>query len=165
MIPVRWNAIGLGCLQSTGVLMRLYELDGKSRRGTEGDSNWVAPSADLIGDVVLAERASVWFGAVPRADNMPIMIGSGSNIQDGAVLHSDPGSLITVGEDVTVGHRTILHGCTIGDRVLVGMGATILNGVVAEDSLVGAGALVTEGKSFPSGSLIVGVHRASEAVP
>jgi carbonic anhydrase/acetyltransferase-like protein (isoleucine patch superfamily) len=118
---------------------------------------WVAPSADLIGDVRLAELASVWFGAVIRADNTPILVGARSNIQEGAMLHSDPGVPCTVGEDVTVGHHAILHGCTIGDRVLIGMGATVLNrAVIGEDSLVGAGALVTEGKEFPPGYLIVG---------
>jgi carbonic anhydrase/acetyltransferase-like protein (isoleucine patch superfamily) len=138
--------------------MPLYELKGQSPRRKGSDPAWVAPSADLIGEVLLGERASIWFGAVLRADNTPIAIGNGSNIQDGAILHSDPGSPLTIGDDVTVGHRAILHGCTIGDRVLVGMGATILNGVViADDSLVGAGALVTEGKRFPPRSLIVGV--------
>lgn len=118
---------------------------------------WIAPSADLIGDVQLAALASVWFGAVIRADNTPIRVGARSNIQDGAMLHSDPGAPCTVGEDVTVGHHAILHGCTIGDRTLIGMGATILNrAVIGEDCLVGAGALVTEGKIFPPGHLIVG---------
>ncbi|KQN37401.1 acetyltransferase [Sphingomonas sp. Leaf407] len=118
---------------------------------------WVAPSADLIGAVRLGAQASVWFGATIRADNGPIVVGARSNIQDGAVLHGDPGAPLTVGEDCTIGHRAILHGCTIGDRVLIGMGATILNhAVIADDCVVGAGALVTEGKSFPPGSLIVG---------
>jgi carbonic anhydrase/acetyltransferase-like protein (isoleucine patch superfamily) len=118
---------------------------------------WVADSADLIGDVQLAAGASIWFGAVIRADNTPIRIGADSNVQDGAVLHSDPGAPCTVGSGVTIGHRAILHGCTIGDHVLVGMGATILNrAVIGEDCLVGAGALITEGKSFPPGQLIVG---------
>jgi carbonic anhydrase/acetyltransferase-like protein (isoleucine patch superfamily) len=118
---------------------------------------WVAPSADLIGDVRLSSAASVWFGAVIRADNTPILVGARSNVQDGAMLHSDPGAACTIGEDVTIGHHAILHGCTIGDRVLVGMGATVLNrAVIGEDCLVGAGALVTEGKIFPPGHLIVG---------
>jgi carbonic anhydrase/acetyltransferase-like protein (isoleucine patch superfamily) len=99
----------------------------------------------------------VWFTAVIRADNTPITVGARSNIQDGAMLHSDPGAPCTVGEDVTVGHHAILHGCAVGDRSLIGMGATILNrAVIGEDCIVGAGALVTEGKSFPPGSLIVG---------
>ena len=118
---------------------------------------WAAPSADLIGDVRLAARASVWFGAVIRADNTPIVIGEESNIQDGAVGHSDPGFPLLIGARVTIGHQAILHGCTLGDDCLVGMGARILNGAVIEsDCLVGAGALVTEGKTFPAGSLIVG---------
>ena len=118
---------------------------------------WVAPSADLIGDVRLAKRASVWFGAIIRADNTPILIGEETNIQDGAIGHSDPGFPLTIGARVTVGHQAILHGCTIADDCLVGMGARILNGAVLEtECLVGAGALVTEGKTFPSGSLIVG---------
>ena len=119
--------------------------------------SWVAPSADLIGAVRLGAGASVWFGAVVRADNGDIVIGARSNVQDSAVLHSDPGAPLTLGADCTIGHRAVLHGCTIGDRVLIGMGATVLNhAVIAEDCVVGAGALVTEGKSFPPGSLIVG---------
>jgi carbonic anhydrase/acetyltransferase-like protein (isoleucine patch superfamily) len=133
----------------------LYELGG--RQPAIAPDAWVAPSADLIGDVQLGEQASVWFGAVIRADNTPILIGARTNIQDGAMLHSDPGAPCTLGEDVTVGHHAILHGCTIGDRVLVGMGAVILNrAVIGEDCLIGAGALITEGKTFPPGHLIVG---------
>ena len=122
-----------------------------------GEGAWAAPSADLIGDVRLGARASVWFGAVIRADNTPIIIGEESNIQDGVIGHSDPGFPLTIGARVTVGHQAILHGCTIADDCLIGMGARILNGVVLEsDCLVGAGALITEGKNFESGSLIVG---------
>jgi carbonic anhydrase/acetyltransferase-like protein (isoleucine patch superfamily) len=122
-----------------------------------GEGAWAAPSADLIGDVRLAARASVWFGAVIRADNTPIIIGEESNIQDGAVGHSDPGFPLTIGARVTVGHLAILHGCTIADDCLIGMGARILNGAtLGPECLVGAGALITEGKSFASGSLIVG---------
>jgi carbonic anhydrase/acetyltransferase-like protein (isoleucine patch superfamily) len=118
---------------------------------------WAAPSADLIGDVRLGHRASVWFGAVIRADNTPIISGDDSNIQDGAVGHSDPGAPLTIGARVTVGHMAILHGCTVGDGALIGMGARVLNGaVIGERCLVGAGALVTEGKSFEPGMLIVG---------
>ncbi|RZM35791.1 MAG: gamma carbonic anhydrase family protein [Sphingomonas sp.] len=135
--------------------MPLYEIDGKAP--TLGTGSWVAPSAELIGDVVLGEDASVWFGSVIRADNTRITVGARSNVQEGAMGHSDPGAPLTIGQDCTIGHHAILHGCTIGDRVLVGMGATILNhAVIGEDSLVGAGALVTEGKVFPPGSLIVG---------
>ncbi len=135
--------------------MPLYEFAGKAP--TLGTDAWIAPSADVIGDVGLGDEASVWFGAVIRGDNTPIMIGARSNVQEGAALHSDPGAPLTVGADVTVGHHAILHGCTIGARSLIGMGATILNrAVIGEDCIVGAGALVTEGKSFPPGSLIVG---------
>jgi carbonic anhydrase/acetyltransferase-like protein (isoleucine patch superfamily) len=122
-----------------------------------GEGAWAAPSADLVGDVRLGPRASIWFQAVIRADNTPIVIGEDSNIQDGSVCHSDPGFPLTIGARVTVGHQAILHGCTIGDDCLIGMGARILNGaVIAPDCLVGAGALITEGKHFESGSLIVG---------
>ena len=138
--------------------MPLYEFAGKRPQLPADGSAWIAPSADLIGDVHLGADAGIWFGAMIRADNTPIVIGDRSNIQEGAVLHSDPGVPTTVGADCTVGHRAILHGCTLGDRVLIGMGAIILNNaVIPDDCLVGAGALVTEGKTFPSGSLIVGV--------
>jgi carbonic anhydrase/acetyltransferase-like protein (isoleucine patch superfamily) len=118
---------------------------------------WAAPSADLIGDVRLGARASVWFGAVVRADNTPIILGEESNFQDGAIGHSDPGAPLTIGARVTVGHQAILHGCTVEDEALVGMGARILNGaVIGAQCIVGAGALVTEGKVFEARSLIVG---------
>jgi len=136
--------------------MPFYVIDGCAPR--LGAGAWAAPSADLIGDVRLGARASVWFGAVIRADNTPILIGEESNIQDGAIGHSDPGAPLTVGARVTVGHQAILHGCTIGDDCLIGMGARILNtAVIGPECLVAAGALVTEGKSFAPGSLIVGV--------
>ncbi|MGE7205700.1 gamma carbonic anhydrase family protein [Sphingomonas sp. NPDC019816] len=136
--------------------MPLYALD--DRRPSLHPSAWVAPSADVIGAAVLEEAASLWFGAVVRADNTPVRIGARSNVQDGAVLHSDPGSPLTIGADCTVGHRAVLHGCTVEDGCLIGMGATILNdAVIGAGSLVGAGALVTEGKTFPPASLIVGV--------
>ena len=135
--------------------MPLYAL--ADQRPTLGTDAWVAPDAALIADVVLGDEASVWFGAVIRADNTRIAIGARSNVQEGAMLHSDPGAPLHVGADCTIGHHAVLHGCTIGDRVLIGMGAIILNhAVIAEDCIVGAGALVTEGKTFPPGSLIVG---------
>ena len=135
--------------------MPLYALE--ERRPVLHDTAWIAPSADVIGEVVLGEQVSLWFGAVVRADNGPVHIGARTNIQDGAVLHSDPGSPLTIGADCTVGHRAILHGCTVEDGCLIGMGATVLNdAVIGAGSLVGAGALVTEGKVFPPGSLIVG---------
>ncbi len=121
-------------------------------------NSWVAPSADLIGEVVLGHDVGIWFGAVIRADNTPIVIGDRSNIQEGAMLHSDPEVPLRIGTGCTIGHHAILHGCTLGDNVLVGMGATILNdAVIGDNCLVGAGALVTEGKNFPPGNLIVGV--------
>ncbi|MCL6699271.1 gamma carbonic anhydrase family protein [Sphingomonas sp. NSE70-1] len=135
--------------------MSLFEMDGISP--TLGQGAWVAPSADLIGDVRLGARASVWFGSIIRADNTPILLGEESNFQDGAVGHSDPGAPLTIGARVTVGHQAILHGCTIEDEALVGMGARILNGaVIGAQCIVGAGALVTEGKRFEPRSLIVG---------
>lgn len=136
--------------------MTLYAIDGTQPTLDRGA--WAAPSADLIGDVRLAARASVWFGAVIRADNTPILIGEDSNIQDGAVGHSDPGAALTIGARVTIGHQAIVHGCTIADDCLIGMGARILNGaILGPECLVGAGALITEGKTFEGGSLIVGV--------
>ncbi|HET9459494.1 MAG TPA: gamma carbonic anhydrase family protein [Sphingomicrobium sp.] len=136
--------------------MPLYRID--DRVPTLGDGAWVAPSADLIGDVRMGARSSIWFGAVVRADNTPIRIGEESNLQDGAVGHSDPGAPLTIGERVTIGHQAIVHGCTIADDCLVGMGARILNGaVLGPFCLVGAGALIAEGKRFEEGGLIVGV--------
>jgi len=136
--------------------MALYAIDGSQPDLSPGA--WAAPSADLIGDVRLGQRASVWFGAVIRADNTPILIGEDSNVQDGAIGHSDPGAPLTVGARVTIGHQAIVHGCTIGHDCLIGMGARILNGaVLGPECLVGAGALITEGKVFEGGSLIVGV--------
>lgn len=135
--------------------MPLYALE--ERQPVVHDTAWIAPSADVIGEVILGEQVSLWFGAVVRADNGPVHMGARTNIQDGAVLHSDPGSPLTIGMDCTVGHRAILHGCTVEDGCLIGMGATVLNdAVIGAGSLVGAGALVTEGKVFPPGSLIVG---------
>ncbi len=135
--------------------MSVYRIDG--RTPNIDDDAWVAPGASVIGDVHLAADASVWFGAVIRADNEPIRIGRGSNIQENAVLHVDPGKPLVLGENVTVGHQAMLHGCTIGDESLVGIQAVILNGaVIGRNCLVGAGALVTEGKQFPDGSLIIG---------
>jgi carbonic anhydrase/acetyltransferase-like protein (isoleucine patch superfamily) len=135
--------------------MPLYDLNG--RRPTLHPTAWVAPSAELIADVRLAEDVSVWFGAVIRADNTPIVIGARTNVQEGAMLHSDPGAPLTVGEDCTIGHHAILHGCTVGSGALIGMGAVVLNrAVIGDGCIVGAGALVTEGKVFPPGSLIVG---------
>lgn len=136
--------------------MPLYEIDGKKPH-LDAAGAWVAPSADVIGEVALGAGASVWFGAVIRGDNTLIAVGARSNIQESAMLHSDFGAPLSIGEDCTIGHHAILHGCTIEDLVLVGMGAIILNrAVIGTGSIVGAGALVTEGKVFPPRSLIVG---------
>ena len=118
---------------------------------------WVAETASVIGNISMAEDSSVWFGAVIRGDNEPIQIGARSNIQDNAVLHSDPGMPLTIGEDVIVGHQVMLHGCTIGNGCLIGIGATVLNGAkIGEGSIIGAHALVTENKVIPPNSLVVG---------
>lgn len=118
---------------------------------------WIAPDAHVIGQVTLGKEVGVWFGAVIRGDNEPILIGDRTNIQEGAMLHVDPGMPMAIGADCTIGHHAILHGCTVGDGSLIGMGATVLNGArIGRGCLVGANALVTEGKEFPDGSLIVG---------
>lgn len=118
---------------------------------------WAAPTAALIGRVELRTDASVWWGAVLRGDNEPIVVGERSNVQDSAVLHTDMGFPLTLGAEVTVGHQAMLHGCTVGDGTLVGIQAIVLNGArIGKHCLVGAGALVTEGKEFPAGHLIVG---------
>ncbi|WP_294194740.1 gamma carbonic anhydrase family protein [uncultured Sphingomonas sp.] len=135
--------------------MPLYAFKGQPPR--RAASAWVAPSADVIGDVVLEEEVGVWFGAVIRGDNTTITVGARSNVQEGAMLHSDPGAPLTIGTECTIGHHAVLHGCTIADRVLIGMGAVILNrAVIGMDCIVGAGALVTESKTFPPRTLIVG---------
>lgn len=119
---------------------------------------WMAPTAVAVGAVVVSSKASLWFGAVARGDGDKIRIGARSNVQDNAVLHADPGFPCTLGEDVTVGHAAVVHGCTIEDRVLVGMGATVMNGArVGSDSILAAGTLVSEGTQIPPRSLVVGV--------
>jgi carbonic anhydrase/acetyltransferase-like protein (isoleucine patch superfamily) len=137
--------------------MPVYALGDLTPR-LPGDGNyWVAPDAHVIGQVILGEAVGIWFGAVLRGDNEPITVGARTNIQEGAMLHADPGFPCTVGADVTVGHHAILHGCVVGDGALIGMGATLLNGAkIGAGSIVGANALVTEGKEFPPLSLIVG---------
>ena len=121
------------------------------------DSAYVADAATVIGRVTLAPHSSVWSQAVLRADNEPIEIGEGSNVQEGAVLHCDPGFPLVIGANVTVGHQAMLHGCTVGDGSLIGIQAVLLNGVViGKNCLVGAGAVVTENKTFPDNSLIIG---------
>ena len=135
--------------------MAIYELDGVCPMLAE--SAWVADSAQVIGDVVLAEQVSIWFGVVIRGDTDAIRIGARTNIQDLSVLHADVGMPLTIGAGVTVGHKAMLHGCSIGDDSLIGIGAIVLNGArIGKGCLVGAGALVTEGKEFADGSMIIG---------
>jgi carbonic anhydrase/acetyltransferase-like protein (isoleucine patch superfamily) len=135
--------------------MAIYQLGGDT---PEIDASaWVADSATLIGKVTLGAGATVWFGATLRGDNERITIGANSNVQEGTVMHTDPGHPLDVGDNVTIGHQAMLHGCTIGDGSLIGIQAVILNGArIGRGCLVGAGALVTEGKAFPDGSLILG---------
>jgi len=122
-----------------------------------GEGHFIAPNAAVIGDVTLHENASVWFSCTLRGDADSIEIGAGSNIQDGTVIHADPGFPTVVGEQVTVGHNAMLHGCTIGDGSLVGINAVVLNGaVIGKGCLIGANALVTEGMQIPDGSLVLG---------
>ena len=121
------------------------------------DGNWIAPNAALIGRVIMEKDASVWFNATLRADNEPITLGERSNVQDGCVLHTDPGFPLELKPDVTVGHMVMLHGCTIGTGSLIGIGAIILNGAtIGEHCLIGAGSLIPEGKIIPPNSLVMG---------
>ncbi|CAN7334965.1 gamma carbonic anhydrase family protein [Neorhizobium sp. LjRoot104] len=137
--------------------MPIYAL-GEFEPKTPGpDRFWLAPDATIIGKVELGEDVGIWFGSVLRGDNEPIVVGAGTNIQEGVMIHTDPRYPVTLGENCTIGHHAIIHGCRIGDNSLVGMGATILNGAkIGRNCLVGANALVTEGKEFPDNSLIVG---------
>ena len=135
--------------------MAIYEVEGISPEIPE--SAWVADSAEVMGDVVLGDEVSIWFGVVVRGDTAPIRIGAQTNIQDLSVLHADVGLPLTIGQGVTVGHKAMLHGCTVGDNSLIGIGAVVLNGAkIGKGCLVGAGALVTEGKEFADGSMIIG---------
>ncbi|MFN3835819.1 MAG: gamma carbonic anhydrase family protein [Glycocaulis sp.] len=135
--------------------MPVYEVDGV--RPQIGEGVWIAPSASVIGRVNLAKNASVWFGAVIRGDVEDIVIGEDTNIQDGAVIHADPGKPTLLGKGITVGHQAMLHGCEIGDYSLVGIGATILNGAkIGKNCLIGAHALITEGKEIPDNSMVLG---------
>ena len=137
--------------------MKTWSLDGIAPELPASGDCWIAPGARLVGRVALAPGASVWFNAVLRGDNEPITVGPGSNVQDGCILHTDMGFPLEIGENCTIGHMAILHGCTVGDGSLVGMGATVLNGArIGRGVLIGAGALVTEGKNIPDGSLVVG---------
>ena len=135
--------------------MTIYALDGITP-DIHADS-WIAPDANVIGKVVLAEATSVWFCATLRGDNELISVGAGTNIQENSVLHTDIGFPLTIGPGCTIGHKAMLHGCTIGTNSLIGMGATVLNGAkIGDNCLIGAGALITEGKEIPDGSLVMG---------
>ncbi|MBT2132129.1 gamma carbonic anhydrase family protein [Aliiroseovarius lamellibrachiae] len=133
----------------------IYELDGLAPEIAV--DAWVAPGANIIGRVKMAARASVWFGCTIRGDNEQIEIGEGTNVQENCVFHTDLGFPLTLGANVTVGHKAMLHGCTVGEGSLIGMGATVLNGAkIGKNCLIGAGALVTEGKEIPDGSMVLG---------
>lgn len=137
--------------------MAMYELDGVSPTLPASGNSWIAGSAEVMGNVILGENASVWYGCVLRGDNDPITIGENSNIQDLSVIHTDIGAPVTIGANVTVGHRVILHGCEIGDDTLIGMGSTILNRVkIGKNCIIGANTLISEGKEIPDNSLVVG---------
>ena len=133
-----------------------YTLGGK-KITFRGEHHFIADRAAVIGDVILENNASVWFNAVIRGDNEPIVIGENSNVQDGAVLHTDPGAPLTIGKYVTVGHMAVLHGCTVGDGTLIGIKAAVLNhAAIGKNCLIGANALITEGKIIPDNSLVLG---------
>ena len=134
----------------------IYSL-GEKKITTDGENFWIAPNAAVIGSVILKKNANIWFNTTLRGDNDPIIVGENSNIQDGSVCHTDDGIPLTIGNNVTVGHKVILHSCTIGDNSLIGMGSTILNNAkIGNNCLVGANTLITEGKVFPDNSMIVG---------
>ena len=133
-----------------------YALDGVRVR-TQSDDYWIAPSAVVIGNVIFEKNASVWWNAVIRGDNEPIVLGENANIQDGCVLHTDPGFPMTIGRDVTVGHLAMLHGCTIGDGSLIGINSVILNGArIGRNCVVGAKAFIPEGREIPDNSVVLG---------
>ena len=137
--------------------MPLYALGDIQPKTPAPHRYWVAPTATVIGDVHIGENVGIWFGAVLRGDNEPIILGTATNIQEGVMIHNDVGFPVAIGAGCTIGHHAIIHGCTIGENSLVGMGATILNGAkIGNNCLIGANALVTEGKEFPDNSLIVG---------
>lgn len=138
--------------------MTIYALDGAAPELPGSGDFWIAPDANVIGQVRLGEGASVWFGCTLRGDNEPIEVGEGTNIQENCVLHTDPGFPLTIGPRCTVGHKAMLHGCSIGEGTLIGMGATVLNGAkIGRGCIVGAGALVPEGREVPDGSLVMGM--------
>ena len=131
---------------------------GDKKLKTVDDNFWIAPNASVIGDVNLERDASIWFNAILRADNEPITIGEGSNVQDGAIVHTDPGFACRIGKKVTVGHMAMLHGCSIGDGSLIGIGSVVLNGAkIGRNCIIGSKALVTEGMEVPDGSMVLGI--------
>ncbi len=137
--------------------MTLYSLEDMAPELPDDGDYWIAPDANVIGQVILRSKASIWFGATLRGDNEPIIVGEGSNIQENCVLHTDIGYPLTIGANCTIGHKAMLHGCTIGDGSLIGMGATILNNArIGSGCLIGAGALITEGKEIPDGAMVLG---------
>lgn len=137
--------------------MPIYRLGDKTPDLPPEGEYWLAPNAQVIGSVILKRNASLWFGCVARGDNDPLVIGENSNVQDNSVLHTDTGVPLTIGDNVTVGHKVMLHGCTIGDGSLIGIGSIVLNGAkIGRGCLVGANSLVTEGKEFPDGVMILG---------
>jgi len=137
--------------------MTAYRLGDRSPTVPDPDDYWIAPNATLIGNVILKKNASIWWGAVLRGDNEPIIVGENSNVQDNSVLHTEMSSPLVIGANVTIGHLVMLHGCTIGDGSLIGIHAVILDGAkIGKGCLVGAGALITSGKEFPDNSLILG---------
>jgi carbonic anhydrase/acetyltransferase-like protein (isoleucine patch superfamily) len=138
-------------------MMAIYELDGQAPELPDDGNCFIAESATVIGRVRLASAVTIWFGAVLRGDNDLIEIGAGSNVQDNVTCHVDPGFPLRIGENCTIGHNAIVHGCTIEDGALIGMGSIVMNGArVGRGSVVGAGAVITEGKEFPEYSLIIG---------
>lgn len=137
--------------------MSVYNLGAAAPELPRDDEYWIAPNAVVVGRVVLKKNASIWFGVTVRGDNDPIVIGENSNIQDGSVLHTDEGVPLTIGDNVTVGHMVMLHGCTIGDGSLIGIGSVVLNGArIGKNCLIGANCLITEGKEIPDNSLVMG---------
>lgn len=137
--------------------MGVYNLGDVAPELPNEDEYWIAPTAAVLGRVILKKNASVWFGATIRGDNDPITIGENSNVQDGSVLHTDTGVPLTIGANVTVGHMVMLHGCEIGDHSLIGIGAVVLNGAkIGKNCLIGAKALIPEGKVIPDNSLVMG---------
>jgi carbonic anhydrase/acetyltransferase-like protein (isoleucine patch superfamily) len=137
--------------------MNVYSLGAADPTLPAEDEYWIAPNATVLGNVILKKNASIWFGATLRGDNDPIVVGENSNVQDGSVLHADPGFPLTIGDNVTIGHMVMLHGCTIGDNSLVGIGSIVLNGArIGRNCLIGAGCLITEGKEIPDNSLVMG---------